>query len=422
MSKRFYQLMRGIEALDLCKNRQTFQFLDIVVFYYARAAGSNIIRQNGIEVIRHIAYSQMPNLSPNDLVTMTEYFFDNAVPRIRRAAVNSLFRCLNITLSDEMFQRFMTESRMVPRGSTKNDDFAIVLAALDDDYDFTLTAEVNVMVIKFILVFKPWTVTYASDELLDNMDIVRFAISRDGSILRSAYIPDRIKNDKASVIIAVTSGEGLEYAPSSLRDDKEVVLTAVKSSGDALFDASSRLKGDKEVVLAAVSESPYALQFASSNLQDDKDVVTRAVMLEPSSIRFASRNMKDDRDIGYLVITSQSSETLLWLSPRLRGDRNIVLKAVTSFGWNFLWADEKFGDDKEIVMRASMSRTKTFKGYTNLLSRVSPRLQDDRDVVLSEVQKDGYALLHASSRLRDDPEVVMTSERLMKRLKRAYDR
>jgi len=46
----------------------------------------------------------------------------------------------------------------------------------------------------------------------------------------------------------------LEYASEKLKDDKEIVLEAVKQDGLALEYASEKLKDDKEIVLEAIKK------------------------------------------------------------------------------------------------------------------------------------------------------------------------
>ena len=48
------------------------------------------------------------------------------------------------------------------------------------------------------------------------------------------------------------------------RDDKEIVLTAVKQKGKLLSFVSKELQNDKDVVLAAVKNYGEALLYASS--------------------------------------------------------------------------------------------------------------------------------------------------------------
>ena len=58
----------------------------------------------------------------------------------------------------------------------------------------------------------------------------------------------------------------LEFAAPHLRDDREIVLKAVKKWGIALKHASCRLQADREVVMAAVNRNSAALKYASKKL------------------------------------------------------------------------------------------------------------------------------------------------------------
>ena len=60
------------------------------------------------------------------------------------------------------------------------------------------------------------------------------------------------------------------------RNNKEVVLAAVKQDFNALLYASDKLKDDKEVVLEAVKQNGEALNYVSDRLKDDKDVLNVA--------------------------------------------------------------------------------------------------------------------------------------------------
>lgn len=87
-------------------------------------------------------------------------------------------------------------------------------------------------------------------------------------------------------------GGALKYASVELRQDKEVVLTAVQRYGYALQHASEQLQGDKDVVMLAVMQNGEALQFASEALQGDKDVVLEAVAEKGDALYYSSIGLK----------------------------------------------------------------------------------------------------------------------------------
>ena len=53
-------------------------------------------------------------------------------------------------------------------------------------------------------------------------------------------------------------------------------------------------KNNREIVMEAVKKSGYALQFASENLKGDRDIVTEAVRKNRNALRYASKELKSD--------------------------------------------------------------------------------------------------------------------------------
>ena len=71
-------------------------------------------------------------------------------------------------------------------------------------------------------------------------------------------------------------------ASAALKDDREIVLEAVKQDGRALEYASAALKDDREIVLEAVKAelalykddlAIVQLKYASAALKDDREIV-----------------------------------------------------------------------------------------------------------------------------------------------------
>lgn len=75
------------------------------------------------------------------------------------------------------------------------------------------------------------------------------------------------ENAKKRWIMDLNKGVSLCFAPSNIRDEKDIVIYAVTINGMNLEFASLSLKSDIDVVKAAVSENLKALQFADEDLQ-----------------------------------------------------------------------------------------------------------------------------------------------------------
>ena len=70
----------------------------------------------------------------------------------------------------------------------------------------------------------------------------------------------------------------LEYASDRLKNNKEIVLEAVKQNGLALEYASDRLKNNEEIVVTAIKQYESALQFASYRLRQKFCMLTQEFM------------------------------------------------------------------------------------------------------------------------------------------------
>ena len=106
-------------------------------------------------------------------------------------------------------------------------------------------------------------------------------------------------NNKEEVLEAVKEdGTKLENASEELRNDREVVMTAVKQYGaeskeityDFLQLISKDLRADKEVIMAVIKNNGYALEQVSKELQSairshfssDKELVMVALANDES--------------------------------------------------------------------------------------------------------------------------------------------
>jgi len=134
-------------------------------------------------------------------------------------------------------------------------------------------------------------------------------VKEDGLQLRSA--PQLVAEDPEVVFAAVRqNGMALQHAPPALKCRRDVVLAAVQQSGQALelappefqapndFDAEDDATAvNGEVVLAAVGGCGNALEHASEDLKQDVDVVRTAVRQNGHSLLHAAAHLRNDRSV-----------------------------------------------------------------------------------------------------------------------------
>jgi hypothetical protein len=143
--------------------------------------------------------------------------------------------------------------------------------------------------------------------LIKNKFILKRLLSVDGGILE--YASDRLKDNFNIVLTAVKQdGFALQYASERLRGDKIIVLEALKQGNNSTFAyanylsnieqiidfASDRLKDDKEFMLEVLELIPYSAKYISDNLKGDKEVVIAFIKKDHRLLQFAENKLKDD--------------------------------------------------------------------------------------------------------------------------------
>jgi hypothetical protein len=88
-----------------------------------------------------------------------------------------------------------------------------------------------------------------------------------------------------------------KYASDSIKNDREVVLAAIKYNRNALCFASDEMKNDREVVITAVKRCGFVIRHASKNLRADKEIVLAAMKEDRIAFEYADEALKTDKDI-----------------------------------------------------------------------------------------------------------------------------
>ena len=224
-----------------------------------------------------------------------------------------------------------------------------------------------------------------------------------GQSLPLQYVSKELKNDHEIVMTAVKyKGFSLRYASDKLKHNRDIVLVAVRNCRYALEYASEELKNDHEIVLAAVQTSGYALEFASDKLKNNRDIVLVAVRNDGKSLRFASEEFKNDREVVFAAVR-QNGHALEYASEEFKNDREIVLTAIHDYGLSLKYVSKELKNDHEIVMTAVRKN-----GYA--LRYASDELQNYREIVEAAVQQDPDAIQFVPYHLQVDEEVRLLVE------------
>lgn len=177
----------------------------------------------------------------------------------------------------------------------------------------------------------PRNYKFVSEKLKNDLSVALVALELDGLLLQ--YAGPNIKQNKKLTALAVkNNGLALEFADSKYQDDPEIVaiamhqniyaksfvgpnmklnfysqkkketLIAVKNDGTLLRFADSELRNDFDIVWTAVHQNGLALEFASYRLKSDKFIVSEAVKQYSGAIIFANPYLQNDLEIIDLAI------------------------------------------------------------------------------------------------------------------------
>lgn len=233
-------------------------------------------------------------------------------------------------------------------------------------------------------------------------------------------VPSHFWKDETFVMSAVKEkGFALKYADISFKKDKTIVLEAVKHHGMSLQYADVSFRSDKDVVLEAVKNTGHAIQLADQTLKNNWNIALAAVRQRkcPKQAKRTTERVRDILGCGQIVQhvgdTLKNDKTFIlkvvkhdgWSLKNLehfKDDYDVVLAAVKNDGFALLHASEKLKATKEIALEAIKQDGRTLKF-------ADASLQNDKDVVFAAVKNDSSALYHASTRLKSDREVVLAA-------------
>lgn len=112
-------------------------------------------------------------------------------------------------------------------------------------------------------------------------------------------------------------GNVIKFASVNIRDNKEIVMSAVKESCFALVHASDRLKNDEDIILQSTKRRSglydYHLVFPETLLKN-RDFVLKLIQSNSYNIKFIPIDLKDDKLLYFSAISDDSS--ILSLIPR----------------------------------------------------------------------------------------------------------
>lgn len=204
-------------------------------------------------------------------------------------------------------------------------------------------------------------------------------------------------------------GVVLVDAPSSLKDDKEAVLQAVRLAPRAIRMADSKYRKDQEVMLAVVSQNGRMLKEAADSIKDDPIVVTAAVKQFGQALEFASLGLRARPEI-VLAAVAQDGYAIQYALGGLQGAMEVCAVAVAERPMALRMVDPALRLDESLV-RLALAKNGMIIGYPFMVDAREAHWQPAvwRELVLLAVTQDGRALQYAGAALQADKHVIMAA-------------
>lgn len=165
------------------------------------------------------------------------------------------------------------------------------------------------------------------DNFRRDREIALAAVKNDGRDMR--YVGELLKNDRGFILASLERGNilGIQFVSYELRDDYEIIMKAVNAAGIALDYASERLKNNKDIVLAAMRNQAWSLKAASEELRSDATIFLEAIKSDIRNLQFASSILKNDYHFIFQGVNMQGV-ALQHASKDLKQNLDIILAAL----------------------------------------------------------------------------------------------
>lgn len=195
-------------------------------------------------------------------------------------------------------------------------------------------------------------------------------LSRNGALL--TLINNEMKNNQDIVLTAVRQcGNALHYASENMKDNNVIVLEAIKhneyvlsyrinqspkfmlifnSCEYSLRYASDRLKDNETIVLEAVKQNGSSLQYASIGMKNNSIIVLEAVKQNGLVLQYASNDKKDYGNIA-LAAVRQNGLALQYVSTYMKNTKRIVLAAIRQNRLSFQYASNDMQNNPEVLLQ-----------------------------------------------------------------------
>jgi hypothetical protein len=228
-----------------------------------------------------------------------------------------------------------------------------------------------------------------------------------GNIL--CVLDDKYKNNKDLVLTAVKNcGYALKYASEKLRNDIDIIIESINGgANNVFFFLGDKIKRNKKIILRIINKiknnNIVFLKYCNEEIKDDEEIVLRLVTINCKEFEYASERIKNDRNF-ILELIENNPNIIRVLNAKFKNDKEIVLKSIFDDSGSNLELIKYIGDDLK-KDKEFLKQIVDINGSALLYDGLEI-LRDDKETVLKAIEFDPGVTQCISDRLKDDEDVM----------------
>ena len=251
---------------------------------------------------------------------------------------------------------------------------------------------------------------------LNNFQFVAEKI-KDNILLVQALFEDILSNRK----IHLQNNKGISLynlIPYNLKNDKNIVLSAIRENPSIYLTLTPELKEDFDVVNTLMTINPDYFIHLPNYFRDNEGIVKQAIGKNYKYYDLVSERLKNKKDIISIYLKSAARRTsdeniLLTTNPKFRNDKDIVFLALNISYKNIKHISKAISNDKnffiEVINWIYSQYSTPLNDYDKeVLKYCSLGLRNDKDFIRLILKRNANAnFKYLSKNLQDNLEIII---------------
>ena len=178
-------------------------------------------------------------------------------------------------------------------------------------------------------------------------------------------VEDKIDNkflkDKSFLIDLVEAfSKSFKFVYEKIKDDRNATLAIVKNAPWYLDDIDEKYKKDEAFIAEVLSSTGYGIEYATTKQQDNRTLVAKAIEKDSNNFAYLSKRLKGNKELVLKVVNNYNFKFFNQLDNNLSRDEDI-LSAYLKRDGNVEDIDKEILEDKSVVKNLFMQTGKLFE-------------------------------------------------------------